>query len=1437
MRAKMLKAHQEVDNAKARIRYSLYLAGGGAHISLQEDDVTPPWTAEYWLYRPSAKEAAKQHIRASLMLVAAFIDAFMIEHHALDSMLAVTAILSDKTKQYTQEEREDTMELLADAVELFEDAAIAAVAAGKVLACSIGAAQQSMTEFMPASMRSFLFPYPDPDNDSSPTGVTTKPAPAPAPGSLAAERVSLRLQPPGEASQDRTKEALPSQSRAKTSAAASREKKARTASASASGPASVPGSAAPPRPDSESAKEGETGEEIGGSAGEGEGNAADNEEGNGDLETGEQEEDAEEKDLEASETEDEEKEGANFEGSSDAVDIAPEEAKEESAPQDDVPVAAPVSEAEAADVAVEPSANLSSSSQRPGTSGAGLRATSSLAPQEQQHQKEQQQQRPPSRPKTPQPPWHRPQSAAKVSALSSLLSVPSTFSSFATYAVPAVGTPYTPAQHTAHGRDSSVSFDPATVPAPAMFLLQCLIRGRRGGAGQGVVSSLGFHTTLSWPEWWAVSVLLADALWGDRETLKELELDSGLLGQRKDKDKKSKKAEAEAAAAEAKAKSKGKEVSPAEAAEAEAKRAAEEAKRLEEEEEAKKALKKEKARLKKEARMKKGQQLAAAEAEAEANAEPSSETKAEDEANEMTNEERKEEAEKSRIAEEKRARKEAKEKARAAKKHLRDRLADLERGNSGVDLLGFPSSLPVGSGGSRGGLLDRICLDMVSCPLSWKPLQDAQKPAYLLAQEQKEQERSQKKSAKGGESLSSSGSAVGSSLDKRDNAIAGKMGVVLAECPEGGPGCYSFPASIPREAWVHLALSASPAPNNRLTLYVDGMLKGSLKDCAVPLPMAAISAPSPHGLSAALLDVRLWNRLRSQLEIQMTMSRLITLEPPPAAVAPGAKAKRVSAEERRRLEAEQAAKGKAPPPVRSSTEASSLLNQQPDLTDRGLIAWLPFEDGLGAVRVTDVTEHRFPAALSRNLLPPLMPPPTVPGIAGGPASATSNAKPGSASASSPSKRPGSGSGIVAVARDRVNKSRVAGAAEAPPPAPLGPSSALLSGAGGGDYVVVDALSTTRFADATPPPSRLRPTSHAPSLLAAAAAAGAAGAATEIAGEGPWMGGSAVQWDFAPPLSAQAISAGGRAPTPAPAPSAAAQRKPKVPKLPTYKVRPWIWLDADGLPLPDAKPLPEGETDRPLPVPAFSSRGVCPFELRRLRLAQRGRQLYKEVNCPLGCDETVLKKDVRFHVAHECELRCVPCRHAPTCAVEFPVRERRLHERWEADTPCAYIAARMQQLSLVEQRDEVVPCDACGEELRRRALPRHLRSSCPYRVVNCPHEDCGSLVQHHMLPTHLKLDCPYEQNKAFLVQRARQRSGYARPWALEVDFPPAPSTLVAEDAETTQEAQEEALKTKEQQQTQTQTQTLSRTTKTKTKKGEEGNRGRMAFREDMTDEDI
>ena len=90
---------------------------------------------------------------------------------------------------------------------------------------------------------------------------------------------------------------------------------------------------------------------------------------------------------------------------------------------------------------------------------------------------------------------------------------------------------------------------------------------------------------------------------------------------------------------------------------------------------------------------------------------------------------------------------------------------------------------------------------------------------------------------------------------------------------------------------------------------------------------------------------------------------------------------------------------------------------------------------------------------------------------------------------------------------------------------------------------------------------------------------------------------------------------------------------------------WRWENADELPLPNEKELKAGE-DRPLPVPAFSAIGLCPFELSRLRLAQKGRLLQKQVNCTLGCDAFILKKDLRFHLMYQCEMRHVECRFAP-----------------------------------------------------------------------------------------------------------------------------------------------------------------------------------------------
>lgn len=105
---------------------------------------------------------------------------------------------------------------------------------------------------------------------------------------------------------------------------------------------------------------------------------------------------------------------------------------------------------------------------------------------------------------------------------------------------------------------------------------------------------------------------------------------------------------------------------------------------------------------------------------------------------------------------------------------------------------------------------------------------------------------------------------------------------------------------------------------------------------------------------------------------------------------------------------------------------------------------------------------------------------------------------------------------------------------------------------------------------------------------------------------------------------------------------------------------WSWLEAETLPTPKAVVLPSsltrheppalppavskskgakessghpvprhptgGTTHRKqapvesksvLPVPSLRARGICPYELRRHRLATAGRELQREADCPLG----------------------------------------------------------------------------------------------------------------------------------------------------------------------------------------------------------------------------
>ena len=210
-----------------------------------------------------------------------------------------------------------------------------------------------------------------------------------------------------------------------------------------------------------------------------------------------------------------------------------------------------------------------------------------------------------------------------------------------------------------------------------------------------------------------------------------------------------------------------------------------------------------------------------------------------------------------------------------------------------------------------------------------------------------------------------------------------------------------------------------------------------------------------------------------------------------------------------------------------------------------------------------------------------------------------------------------------------------------------------------------------------------------------------------------------------------------------------------------KRRFWNWENADEVPLPNETETKPGE-DRPLPVPAFSAIGLCPYELHRLRLAQKGRLLHKQVNCPLGCDAFILKKDLRFHVSFLCEMRHVKCRFAPFCPITFPEYERSAHE----DNMCQHLAQRRVLEQRYRELSQLVECSKCGSVVRRRDQVKHDQELCPHRLVICPHADCGMEMAAHQLKYHLKFDCDSDkvQTRAIMIERSRERLNYPRDWA-------------------------------------------------------------------------
>ena len=177
-----------------------------------------------------------------------------------------------------------------------------------------------------------------------------------------------------------------------------------------------------------------------------------------------------------------------------------------------------------------------------------------------------------------------------------------------------------------------------------------------------------------------------------------------------------------------------------------------------------------------------------------------------------------------------------------------------------------------------------------------------------------------------------------------------------------------------------------------------------------------------------------------------------------------------------------------------------------------------------------------------------------------------------------------------------------------------------------------------------------------------------------------------------------------------------------------------------------------------PTPSARERGVCQIELRRAKLAQKGRLMLGPADCPLGCDAELAKKDARFHAEYLCPFRTQACL---LCAAPVRVCDAAKHDAEE----CPVALQRREMAVAGDRQREVIDCPiGCEARIMRKDVDRHETFECAHRLERCQNPSCGSQVPLSRLPAHTTLYCgsPWMVKRRAMVVRAR-RKRYARPW--------------------------------------------------------------------------
>ncbi|CAM9252452.1 unnamed protein product [Ectocarpus fasciculatus] len=169
------------------------------------------------------------------------------------------------------------------------------------------------------------------------------------------------------------------------------------------------------------------------------------------------------------------------------------------------------------------------------------------------------------------------------------------------------------------------------------------------------------------------------------------------------------------------------------------------------------------------------------------------------------------------------------------------------------------------------------------------------------------------------------------------------------------------------------------------------------------------------------------------------------------------------------------------------------------------------------------------------------------------------------------------------------------------------------------------------------------------------------------------------------------------------------------------------------------------------------------------LAKKGKALGDETACK-ACNEKLSRKQLRMHLATECQMRMVQC---PNCKEMVQARSLAAHQRVDCKTA-------KQKNALYEKaasRPTEVECGACRGTVVTTQLHRHTIDECPSRVVACPNKylGCGEELPASDVAHHLRKQCTVaitreDRAAKHMFRRQRVQCSGCGYWVVLQDLP-------------------------------------------------------------------